>query len=81
MPHAHFFKHSQSTFAGLLKLFCYNVLCISDFVVGRKEDSSVLALIKVPAVLMTGLVVVVISSVWSFLDPTLEPHLRQVNKF
>lgn len=52
---------------------------VLDFVVGRKEDSSVMALVKVPAVIMTGLVVVVVSSVWSFLDPTLEPHLRQVN--
>lgn len=53
----------------------------SDFVVGRKEDSSVLGLVKVPAVIMTGLVVVVVSSTWGFLDPTLEPHLRQVCEY
>jgi len=41
--------------------------------------TSVLKLIKVPAVLIIGLVVVVVSSTWAFLDPTLEPHLRQFN--
>lgn len=35
-------------------------------------------LLGVPAVLVTGSVVVIVSSTWSLLDPTLEPHLRQV---
>ncbi|XP_012263079.1 MFS-type transporter SLC18B1-like isoform X2 [Athalia rosae] len=34
-------------------------------------------LLKLPAVLVIGSVVVIASSTWSFLDPTLEPHLRQ----
>lgn len=42
------------------------------------KTNSMLELIKVPAVVMTGFVVIVVSSTWSFLDPTLEPHLRQV---
>lgn len=35
-------------------------------------------LFRVPAVLVTGLVIAVVSSTWAFLDPTLEPHLREV---
>lgn len=42
------------------------------------KSASMIKLIKVPAVLVTCLVVVVVSSTWAFLDPTLEPHLRQV---
>ncbi|XP_050308679.1 MFS-type transporter SLC18B1-like [Anthonomus grandis grandis] len=41
------------------------------------KKTTVFKLIKVPAVFVTGLVVVVVSSSWAFLDPTLEPHLRQ----
>ncbi|XP_018571004.1 MFS-type transporter SLC18B1 [Anoplophora glabripennis] len=41
------------------------------------RGTSILKVIKVPAVMVTGLVVVIVSSTWSFLDPTLEPHLRQ----
>lgn len=43
------------------------------------KTTSMVKLVKVPAVVVTGLVVVVISSTWSFLDPTLEPHLRKFN--
>ncbi|KAI4464400.1 major facilitator superfamily [Holotrichia oblita] len=43
------------------------------------KTNSMWELIKVPAVVMTGFVVIVVSSTWSFLDPTLEPHLRQFN--
>lgn len=48
----------------------------SEFSVGDKS-ASVFKLIKIPAVMVTGLIVVVVSSAWAFLDPTLEPHLRQ----
>ncbi|XP_077293824.1 MFS-type transporter SLC18B1-like [Arctopsyche grandis] len=41
------------------------------------KSGSLLELIKVPAVVITGLVIVVVSNTWAFLDPTLEPHLRQ----
>lgn len=44
-----------------------------------EKSTSLMKLIKVPAVMVTGLVVVVVSSTWSFLDPTLEPSLRQYN--
>lgn len=43
------------------------------------KSTSIYKLIKIPAVVVTGLVVVVTSSTWAFLDPTLEPHLRQFN--
>ncbi|XP_017781207.1 PREDICTED: MFS-type transporter SLC18B1-like isoform X2 [Nicrophorus vespilloides] len=43
----------------------------------NNNSISVLKLIKLPAVIITGLIVVVASSTWAFLDPTLEPHLRQ----
>lgn len=45
------------------------------------KATSLSRLMKVPAVIVTGMVVVVISTTWSFLDPTLEPHLRQVSQF
>lgn len=51
-----------------------------DFDVTSK-NTTVFKLIKVPAVCITGMVVVIVSSTWSFLDPTLEPHLRQVKCF
>lgn len=41
------------------------------------QSGSLLELVKVPAVVITGLVIVVVSNTWAFLDPTLEPHLRQ----
>lgn len=43
------------------------------------KTTSMINLIQIPAVVITGLVVVVVSSVWAFLDPTLEPHLRDFN--
>lgn len=45
------------------------------------KSASIWKLIKVPAVIVTGLTVVIVSNVWGFLDPTLEPHLRQVRNF
>ncbi|XP_026285558.1 MFS-type transporter SLC18B1 [Frankliniella occidentalis] len=42
-----------------------------------QSSSSLWQLLKVPSVLVTGLVIVVGSNTWGFLDPTLEPHLRQ----
>ncbi|CAH1183609.1 unnamed protein product [Phaedon cochleariae] len=43
------------------------------------KSTSMLKLIKVPAVIVTCMVVMIVSSTWAFLDPTLEPHLRQFN--
>lgn len=43
------------------------------------QQSSLWSLIKVPAVVIIGLVVIIVSNTWGFLDPTLEPHLRQFN--
>lgn len=43
----------------------------------NQSSGSLWQLLKVPSVLVTGLVVVVGSNTWGFLDPTLEPHLRQ----
>ncbi|KAF7287172.1 hypothetical protein GWI33_002541 [Rhynchophorus ferrugineus] len=52
---------------------------VEDFDNVSNKKTSVVKLIRVPAVIITGLVVVIVSSIWSFLDPTLEPHLRQFN--
>jgi hypothetical protein len=46
----------------------------------EKKTGSLLELIRVPSVIMISLVIVVISNTWGFLDPTLEPHLREVRK-
>ncbi|KDR11631.1 MFS-type transporter SLC18B1-like isoform X2 [Zootermopsis nevadensis] len=43
----------------------------------EKKSGSLLELIRVPSVIMISLVIVVISNTWGFLDPTLEPHLRE----
>lgn len=45
----------------------------------EKKSGSLLELMQVPSVIMISLVVVVISNIWGFLDPTLEPHLREVS--
>ncbi|XP_066258755.1 MFS-type transporter SLC18B1-like [Euwallacea similis] len=50
-----------------------------EFDGGANKKTTVFKLIRVPTVFITGMVVVVISSTWAFLDPTLEPHLRQFN--
>lgn len=52
---------------------------VADFDNVTNRKTSVFKLIKVPAVFVTGMVVVIVSSTWAFLDPTLEPHLRQFN--
>lgn len=43
-----------------------------------KKTGSFFQLLKIPGVVVTGFVIVNTSIIWSFLDPTLEPHLRQV---
>ncbi|KAL3281190.1 hypothetical protein HHI36_004407 [Cryptolaemus montrouzieri] len=43
------------------------------------KSTSFFKLIKIKEVVVIGLVVVFASSTWSFLDPTLEPHLRKFN--
>ncbi|XP_045761273.1 MFS-type transporter SLC18B1-like [Maniola jurtina] len=47
-----------------------------EFVSGSKT-ASILRLFQIPSIIITGLVIVVVSNTWAFLDPTLEPHLRQ----
>lgn len=42
-------------------------------------DGSFRAIIKIPQILIVCAIIVVVSITWSFLDPTLEPHLRKVN--
>lgn len=55
-------------------------LKISTFAGSRpaRRPGSFVRLVKIPAILVIFLVIVVSSNAWSFLDPTLEPHLRQV---
>ncbi|XP_073945786.1 MFS-type transporter SLC18B1-like isoform X1 [Choristoneura fumiferana] len=48
-----------------------------DGLVATTKSASVLCLFKIPSIIITGLVIVVVSNTWAFLDPTLEPHLRQ----
>ncbi|XP_049888020.1 MFS-type transporter SLC18B1-like [Pectinophora gossypiella] len=47
-----------------------------EYVSGSKT-ASILRLFKIPSIIITGLVIVIVSNTWAFLDPTLEPHLRQ----
>ncbi|KOB73752.1 putative synaptic vesicular amine transporter [Operophtera brumata] len=47
-----------------------------EYVSGSKS-ASILKLFKIPSIIITGLVIVIVSNTWAFLDPTLEPHLRQ----
>ncbi|KPI93454.1 MFS-type transporter C6orf192-like [Papilio xuthus] len=56
-----------------------NFFLLSDceeYVSGSKT-ASILRLFKIPSIIITGLVIVIVSNTWAFLDPTLEPHLRQ----
>ncbi|KAK6637823.1 hypothetical protein RUM44_008245 [Polyplax serrata] len=43
----------------------------------KRKSGSFFKILKEPSVIVIGLVLVANSSVWGFLDPTLEPHLRQ----
>ncbi|CAK1548418.1 unnamed protein product [Leptosia nina] len=47
-----------------------------EYMSGSKP-ASILQLFKIPSIIITGLVIVIVSNTWAFLDPTLEPHLRQ----
>ncbi|KAG6452681.1 hypothetical protein O3G_MSEX007737 [Manduca sexta] len=47
-----------------------------EYVSGSKT-ASIIKLFKIPSIIITGLVIVIMSNTWAFLDPTLEPHLRQ----
>ncbi|KAL4715239.1 hypothetical protein ACJJTC_007821 [Scirpophaga incertulas] len=49
-----------------------------EYAIGSKS-LSMLGLFKIPSIIITGLVIVIVSNTWAFLDPTLEPHLRQFN--
>ncbi|XP_063230677.1 MFS-type transporter SLC18B1-like [Bacillus rossius redtenbacheri] len=42
-----------------------------------RKSGSFLKLMRLPSVAIVSLVIVVASNMWGFLDPTLEPHLRQ----
>ncbi|XP_022122887.2 MFS-type transporter SLC18B1 [Pieris rapae] len=56
-----------------------NMFLLPDYeehVTGSKP-ASIWKLFKIPSIIITGLVIVIMSNTWAFLDPTLEPHLRQ----
>ncbi|CAG9575981.1 unnamed protein product [Danaus chrysippus] len=55
--------------------FCLLTDC-DEYVSGSKT-ASIMRLFKIPSIIITGLVIVIVSNTWAFLDPTLEPHLRQ----
>lgn len=68
-----------------MKCLCW-VLTQSDVWFGAGDEvdqksGSMVRLLKIPSVALVGLVVVVISNTWGFLDPTLEPHLREVSLY
>jgi MFS family permease len=52
---------------------------LSHLDVQRPKSGSILEVLRVPSVIVIGLVVIVSAANWGFLDPTLEPHLRQVS--
>ncbi|XP_073987697.1 MFS-type transporter SLC18B1-like [Rhodnius prolixus] len=43
------------------------------------EHASFAKLFKIPSVFIIGAIIVVASNTWSYLDPTLEPHLSRLN--
>ncbi|XP_059049174.1 MFS-type transporter SLC18B1-like [Achroia grisella] len=57
----------------------YFLLTDCEEVIYGSKTASILRLFKIPSIIITGLVIVVMSNTWAFLDPTLEPHLRQFN--
>jgi MFS family permease len=44
-----------------------------------EPSESMWKLVRVPPIFVLSLVIIVASNTWSFLDPTLEPHLREVS--
>ncbi|KAL3281188.1 hypothetical protein HHI36_004405 [Cryptolaemus montrouzieri] len=50
----------------------------TEYTVERKAGSFT-KLLSLPSVLVTCVILVVVAATWGFLDPTLEPHLRQFN--
>ncbi|KAL3889785.1 hypothetical protein ACJMK2_002113 [Sinanodonta woodiana] len=50
-----------------------------DNTVSKEEDVSTWALLKTPSSIVASLAILVSAAIWSILDPTLEPHLRQFN--
>ncbi|CAG2163322.1 unnamed protein product [Oppiella nova] len=60
---------------------CLYVIKPIEFVIPIQKDSSAsyLKLISIPQVLVVGIVVVLVSQTISFLDPTVEPHFRDLN--
>ncbi|KAK3578255.1 hypothetical protein CHS0354_011578 [Potamilus streckersoni] len=50
-----------------------------DNTVSKEEDVSTWALLKTPSSIIASLAILVSAAIWSILDPTLEPHLRQFN--
>ncbi|KAJ0181292.1 hypothetical protein K1T71_003377 [Dendrolimus kikuchii] len=49
----------------------------AEYLSTNSKTASLTRLIRIPSVIITALVIVIVSNTWAFLDPTLEPHLRQ----
>lgn len=43
-----------------------------------QKHGGMMKLLKLPSILVLCIVIVIVSNTWGFLDPTLEPHLREV---
>lgn len=76
----------ESTYEGFIKRIGTNlrifisIMYIFFYAGSRpaRHPGSLFKLIQIPSMLVIFLIIVVSSNAWSFLDPTLEPHLRQV---
>ena len=55
------------------------LLPATDFEDHTPPEVGTWKLIKLPPVIVVSIVIIVVSNTWGFLDPTLEPHLREVS--
>ncbi|XP_054156691.1 MFS-type transporter SLC18B1-like [Oppia nitens] len=61
---------------------CLYIIKPIDYVMPIKKDSesdTYLRLLSIPQILVVGLIVMLVSQTISFLDPTIEPHFREMN--
>lgn len=68
------------TWINIFLSFSYTVWLVS-FVAFQQSESktSSFVLMKSPSIIVASLGIIVASLIWSILDPTLEPHLREVS--
>lgn len=47
----------------------------------KKESGMIFKMLRIPTISLTALIIIITAISWSFLEPTLEPHLRKVFPF